>query len=525
VGAIELWFKLLAPPKSGYNHILDKDSSYGISIYNGQLCAFLNPIGWNCATENLEINKWYHTVLTYDGTVENIFLNNKKIFEKSITSTIGASGYNLAIGARQDGTIAFNGIIDTVRIYNRALTSSEVLSNYNSNAVKYAIRGGNSNNPNDGTWSEWKDNTTKSTLRSFDNTSLYESEEDGLVGYWSMDEESGTTVNDVSGTGNNGTATGTSIVDGRYGKGRSFNGSSDYVTLPSGFNDFTTGMTINLWAKPTVEEASYSTTGLVGQWNFNETSGTVASSGGSCSTECYGTLTDFADTTGQDKVIGSGWTYDNRKNGQGALMFDGSDDVVGLADSDKANITGDISIEFWVNLNNSQNHTVVHKGQQYSILIKSNNTISWADSSYWSYDDFGYHNIGLEIDKWQHIAVTKSNGIVKIYLNGVEKVSKSFGSALTSNTGIMYFGCYRELTTNVCRNGTYLNGTLDTVRIYNRALTAQEVLSNYTAEETLSTINTRFVNLAESEEQDNSNIVFDRWGETDTLRLEVGNGT
>jgi photosystem II stability/assembly factor-like uncharacterized protein len=45
-----------------------------------------------------------------------------------------------------------------------------------------------------------------------------------------MNETSGSTVSDASSFGNNGTATGTTIVDGRFGNARSFNGGSDIIT-------------------------------------------------------------------------------------------------------------------------------------------------------------------------------------------------------------------------------------------------------------------------------------------------------
>jgi len=48
------------------------------------------------------------------------------------------------------------------------------------------------------------------------------------VGLWHMDEASGNVL-DSSGNGNTGTPTGTSVVAGRIGNGRSFNGSSDYI--------------------------------------------------------------------------------------------------------------------------------------------------------------------------------------------------------------------------------------------------------------------------------------------------------
>jgi hypothetical protein len=72
-----------------------------------------------------------------------------------------------------------------------------------------------------------------------------------LVGYWNMGEGAGSVVYDNSGNGNNGTATGTTIVDGKYGAARYLDGNS-YITvadLPSlhlGLTDFTISTVIKL---------------------------------------------------------------------------------------------------------------------------------------------------------------------------------------------------------------------------------------------------------------------------------------
>ena len=50
-----------------------------------------------------------------------------------------------------------------------------------------------------------------------------------LVGYWNMNEGSGTVAHDSSVNGNNGTITGASWVDGKYGEALSFNGTTDYA--------------------------------------------------------------------------------------------------------------------------------------------------------------------------------------------------------------------------------------------------------------------------------------------------------
>ena len=66
-------------------------------------------------------------------------------------------------------------------------------------------------------------------------------------------------------------------------------------------------------------ETPASTSNLVAQWNFNETSGTTAVSGGTCGAGCNGTLTNFASTASQDQTAGTGWTAVNKRWGAGGF--------------------------------------------------------------------------------------------------------------------------------------------------------------------------------------------------------------
>jgi hypothetical protein len=71
------------------------------------------------------------------------------------------------------------------------------------------------------------------------------------IGLWHFDETSGNTVSDESGNGNNGTATGTTIVDGKFGKARSFNGTSDKATITSSLSlNVSPHLTLEAWIKP-----------------------------------------------------------------------------------------------------------------------------------------------------------------------------------------------------------------------------------------------------------------------------------
>ncbi|HOK67777.1 MAG TPA: glycoside hydrolase family 127 protein [Anaerohalosphaeraceae bacterium] len=77
-----------------------------------------------------------------------------------------------------------------------------------------------------------------------------------MLGYWTLDETSGTTAADSSGKGMNGTlmnglSFSTNSVTGRVGRALNFDGTNDYIDLPDGFNDFVKGCTISLWVYPT----------------------------------------------------------------------------------------------------------------------------------------------------------------------------------------------------------------------------------------------------------------------------------
>ncbi len=278
--SLETWFKaeypaiqsypmliskqVLSPVRTGYGLaiVAVNDDSRGKLIFSIQDNGVQKTIGLG---EPVVDGQWHHVVATKSSTIITLYLDGELATSRDIGTAGNISNTaNLEIGKLSSGGgNNYKGLMDSVRIYSRSLTSSEVLSNYNSGNARFHIRGGNSNEPNDGTWSEWKENTVKSTLRSFDNSSLYSNKEDGLVGYWSMNEESGTTVSDISGTGNNGTATGTGIVDGKYAKARSFNGTSDYVSIPNSptldINGPNSQITISSWVKLNSFKNSWST--------------------------------------------------------------------------------------------------------------------------------------------------------------------------------------------------------------------------------------------------------------------------
>ncbi len=83
-----------------------------------------------------ELNVWNHVVGTYDGSMLRIYVNGvlrntAGPFSGPITYW-GSSSYGTYIGQNYAGNYLFNGDLDEIAIYNRALSGAEVLANYTS---------------------------------------------------------------------------------------------------------------------------------------------------------------------------------------------------------------------------------------------------------------------------------------------------------------------------------------------------------------------------------------------------------
>ena len=90
-------------------------------------------------------NKWYHVIYVFKrGSTKTLetFINGKSIGSVTHTlSTLLNSTNNLFIGRYNGGEYAqnYSGKIGIVRLYNRALSTSEILTNFNANRGRYGL--------------------------------------------------------------------------------------------------------------------------------------------------------------------------------------------------------------------------------------------------------------------------------------------------------------------------------------------------------------------------------------------------
>ncbi len=192
-----------------------------------------------------------------------------------------------------------------------------------------------------------------------------------------------------------------------------------------------------------------------------------------------GTSATDSSTNGNTGTLTNGPTWTTGQVGS-AVDFDGTNDYISAADIDALDSTSNVTVSAWVNADNwtgqsaSLISNLVKKDGNY-ILRKSTDGITAGIKFFWwnGSGNIRYASVTTlpSTGAWHHIVgVAANNDVVGVYIDG----------ALASGTVSTYLPGTRVLT-NILEIGSAAGGTesldgrLDEVRIYNRALSADEI--------------------------------------------------
>jgi len=535
---------------------------------------------WKSVNAPIDANQWHFVAGTWDGAKMRLYIDGELKGSKSI-SDLGSPSIGTAIGqAGAKDERYWNGQIDDVRIYDRALTKANVQDLYQSGFTKV-------------------------------NTSRKLSNIGGLTGWWTMDgkdvdwSSSSGQIKDNSGDGNDGTTNGgmtndQSAAEGRVGQALSFDGSDDYIDVGGAdFYDLTAPFSVSGWVNihkdlsendvfgkyndgngwifrkynnvlqlwfdgnghaskaynpPTNEWEHWGATwdGSQVKYYVNgalfdsvSTTDTVKSSGNTLKLGQRGdrsndndfdgtiddariynqTLTaneiqriynatrpspintsrtdrltdglvgfwsmngqdvDLSDSAAEVKDTTSNGNDGDAKNGASPAIgklgqgfgFDGEDDYIAVADSNSLDIKDAITVSAWVKYSslNKWDRILGKRGSTRSYSLgRDNNTNEYSFAlKLESGDRKGItSNTKITTNQWRHIVGVWNGSTMKLYVDGTKESVRSFAGTLISNASNLNIG------RNGDDGGYELDGDIDNVRIYDRALSGDEVEKLY----------------------------------------------
>ena len=184
------------------------------------------------------LNLWTHLACTYDRVTARLYVNGEEVASAPLTEAIASFEQPLGIGVLPGSpSRSFDGLIDEVELFNRALTQAEIRAIFDAGSAGKRKPSGIAPPA-------------------------------GMVSWWPGDGNASDIVD-----GNHGTLSGgaTATADGMVGRAFSFDGTDDFVEVADSPNlRITDVVTIDFWAKRR-EFAIDIVLEKGGDWNFGET--------------------------------------------------------------------------------------------------------------------------------------------------------------------------------------------------------------------------------------------------------------
>jgi uncharacterized repeat protein (TIGR02543 family) len=144
------------------------------------------------------------------------------------------------------------------------------------------------------------------------------------------------------------------------------------------------------------------------------------------------------------------------KFGGSSIYFDGND-YIETPDSTDWDFSGDFTIDFWAKHNAiSTSNTLLEIGSWTNSLIVRQDS---ASSFCLHFNNTSYCNSYSPNFTWHHYAISRSSGIIKLFIDGVQ-----IGSNISNTTNFQPANVLR-IGSSVHTTGQYLNGYIDEFRV------------------------------------------------------------
>lgn len=262
----------------------------------------------------------------------------------------------------------------------------------------------------------------------------------------------------------------------------------DGVTLiPFWINSYVSGVSADIWVKTPMNLSSSNATVYLYYGNpavetISDSASTfqrVISSGVVLSLpmdEGSGsTVYDYSDYDNNGTIYGASWV--DGKYGK-ALSFNGTSDYVTVLDSISLRTTTNWAKTFWIYSNvplignGKLNDVWIQRTTTNKFLFRIDPAGKWSIYYYSTGGAFSSTDVAKYYQTWTHIAVVKSNTTLTIYENGSVVSTLNNAESEPNDSHLLFLGAYNGVA-------QFFHGIIDDARIYNRALTQEEITDSY----------------------------------------------
>ncbi|MDY6959519.1 MAG: LamG-like jellyroll fold domain-containing protein, partial [Halobacteriota archaeon] len=202
---------------------------------------------------------------------------------------------------------------------------------------------------------------------------------------------------------------------------------------------------------------------------------------------------DLTDHSGRgNDGTNDGSTYTSSGKFGGARSFDGTNDCINISDSIELDILQEITIEAWINRSSSEiDHAIVEKwrynptsDRAFVLYVNDvNGEIVFLLSGDGTYPEEGTGDLvtqnTVSNNAWTHVVATSDGTTMKVYIDGVlDPNTATSPDGIYDSEADLHIGAWHY---GVSETDSYFNGTIDEVRLFNRALSHDEVNASYNA--------------------------------------------
>jgi hypothetical protein len=394
---------------------------------------------------------WTHLAGTYDGATLRLYVNGALAESQAAGGAISTSTGALWIGGNSVWSEWFQGLIDDVRVYNRALTGAEIQAD-----MQTPVGGGPPPAPDTQAPTAPTGISATTSPGSATLTWAASSDNVGVVHYnLHRSQTSGFTPSAANRIAQ---PTSTSYTDSGLPAGIYYYRvtADDAAGNTSSSSNEATALVPDQPLPPPPPPSP--PPGLVAAYAFDEGSGSSAA--------------DASGNSNTGQINGATWASTGKDGG--ALSFDGVNDSVTVADSAPLDLTDGMTLEAWVKptLLGGSWRTVLLKeqagGLAYALYAHTSSLGPSVHLSSGGNEPRARSATAIAVDTWTHLAGTYDGVTLRLYVNGTLVVSQAASGAITTSTGAIRIGGNTVWS-------EWFQGLIDDIRIYSRSLTPTEV--------------------------------------------------